>query len=174
MWHSVVVYPSRCQPTTLSVVKEREISWKTNEFVQSFGVMTLAGKLAYWEENLFQYHFLHHKSHVERPGIETGPPWEANEPSDPWHEFAEILPSVKCMSFPHLQNRQRWKTIFFRHITKFYQTTPRHIPGNSTFCNYLTNGTRFDRIAVMLWYFSSRNFVNFFFFSWSLGWNHSL
>jgi hypothetical protein len=31
-------------------------------------------------ENLFQRHFVHHKSHLTRPGIEPGPPrWEASD-----------------------------------------------------------------------------------------------
>jgi hypothetical protein len=30
------------------------------------------GKLKYWEKNLSQYHFVHHKTHMDRPGIEPG------------------------------------------------------------------------------------------------------
>jgi hypothetical protein len=32
------------------------------------------GKSKYSGKNLPQYHFVHHKSHTDRPGIETGPP----------------------------------------------------------------------------------------------------
>jgi hypothetical protein len=32
------------------------------------------GKPKYSEKNLSQCHFVYHKSHMDRPGIETGPP----------------------------------------------------------------------------------------------------
>jgi hypothetical protein len=35
----------------------------------------LAGKTEILGENLFQRHFVHHKSHLTRPGIEPAPPW---------------------------------------------------------------------------------------------------
>jgi hypothetical protein len=36
------------------------------------------GKPKYLVKKLSQCHFVHHKSHVDRPGIETGSPrWEA-------------------------------------------------------------------------------------------------
>jgi hypothetical protein len=39
------------------------------------------------EKNLSQCHSVHHKSHMDWPGIETGPPrWEAADyPPEPWH-----------------------------------------------------------------------------------------
>jgi hypothetical protein len=38
------------------------------------------GKPKYLDKNLFQCHFDHHKSHVDRPGIDPEPPrWEAGE-----------------------------------------------------------------------------------------------
>jgi hypothetical protein len=33
------------------------------------------GKPKYSEKNLSQCHFVHHKFHMDRPGIETEPPW---------------------------------------------------------------------------------------------------
>jgi hypothetical protein len=31
-------------------------------------------KLKYYEKNQIQFHFVHHKSHTDRPEIEPGPP----------------------------------------------------------------------------------------------------
>jgi hypothetical protein len=37
-------------------------------------------KPKYSEKNLSQWHFVNHKSHINRPEIETGPPrWEAGD-----------------------------------------------------------------------------------------------
>jgi hypothetical protein len=40
----------------------------------------LAGETEVLGENLLQRHFVHHKFHLTRPGIEPGPPrWEAGD-----------------------------------------------------------------------------------------------
>jgi hypothetical protein len=47
---------------------------KCKNTVWSFDGMTATGRLKYSEKDLAQFHFIHHKSHMDGPGIDVGPP----------------------------------------------------------------------------------------------------
>jgi hypothetical protein len=48
--------------------------------VEQFVEWRLAGETEVLGENLPRRHFVHHKSHLARPGIEPGPPrWETSD-----------------------------------------------------------------------------------------------
>jgi hypothetical protein len=48
--------------------------------VEELVEIRLAGETEVFGENLFQLNYVHHKSHMTRPGFEPGPPrWEASD-----------------------------------------------------------------------------------------------
>jgi hypothetical protein len=52
----------------MRVIMEQLVEWR------------LAGETEALGENLHRRHFVHHKSHMTRPGLEPGPPrWEASD-----------------------------------------------------------------------------------------------
>jgi hypothetical protein len=52
----------------MRVIVEQLVKWR------------FAGETEVLGENLPQRHFVHHKSHMSRPGLEPGPPrWEASD-----------------------------------------------------------------------------------------------
>jgi hypothetical protein len=52
----------------MRVIVEQLVEWR------------LAGETEVLGENLHQRHFVHHISHMTRPGLEPGPPrWEASD-----------------------------------------------------------------------------------------------
>jgi hypothetical protein len=61
-----------------------------NDHEWKHSVEWMARETELLEENLSQSLFVHHKSHVAWPGIESGPPlWEAGDyPPELWHSLS--------------------------------------------------------------------------------------
>jgi hypothetical protein len=64
------------------------IAWVVGEWMgmERWWNDTDRGKLKCWKKNLSYCHFIHHKSHMDWPGVEVGPPpWEADYwPPETW------------------------------------------------------------------------------------------
>jgi hypothetical protein len=63
----LIVQPYKEDDEDEEVLSAFPLKWST-------GGMKLTGKLKYSKKILSQCHFVHHKSHMDRPGIEPGPP----------------------------------------------------------------------------------------------------
>jgi hypothetical protein len=78
------------------------------------------GNPKYWEKNLSQCQFVHHKFHVDCPGIEPGPPlWQAGEwPPVPRHGL-----TCNCVSYcgQHNKHPKTWNS-----LCTLYQYVRRH------------------------------------------------
>jgi hypothetical protein len=63
----------------------------------------LAGETEVFGENLPQRHFVYHKSHLTRPGIEFGPPrWKASDyPLELWRGLFPNLIEIRSV-FPEM------------------------------------------------------------------------
>jgi hypothetical protein len=79
-------------------------------FKDSYKLLTLD---RYWqvsEINLFQCYFIHHKSHMVLPGIESKPSrWETGiKPPEPWHGPGSKWPWREAKPLTSMQVKNAW------------------------------------------------------------------